>query len=238
MIKIAICDDDLITLNHTKEIIENYDKKDLQIYSYKSGEKLLESKEKFDIIFLDIDMNGINGIEAAKKIRVYDKKVKIIYVTNYTDYTYSAFSVHAFGYLVKPIKEEDLHKQLDEALSYMKEEEECLVEFITEDGLVRIDINKIYYFEYVSRKILMKTSDKTYIIRGKISVINDEMKKFGFEMPHKSFVVNLYNVKSTKGYDIYMMDESIIPLSQKKFTEFRRALNIYLSNHVEKRIRG
>lgn len=238
MIKIAICDDDLITLNHTKEIIENYDKKDLQIYSYKSGEKLLESKEKFDIIFLDIDMNGINGIEAAKKIRVYDKKVKIIYVTNYTDYTYSAFSVHAFGYLVKPIKEEDLHKQLDEALSYMKEEEECLVEFITEDGLVRIDINKIYYFEYVSRKILMKTSDKTYIIRGKISVINDEMKKFGFEMPHKSFVVNLYNVKSTKGYDIYMMDESIIPLSQKKSTEFRRALNIYLSNHVEKRIRG
>ena len=238
MIKIAICDDDLITLNHTKEIIENYDKKDLQIYSYKSGEKLLESKEKFDIIFLDIDMNGINGIEAAKKIRVYDKKVKIIYVTNYTDYTYSAFSVNAFGYLVKPIKEEDLHKQLDEALSYMKEEEECLVEFITEDGLVRIDINKIYYFEYVSRKILMKTSDKTYIIRGKISVINDEMKKFGFEMPHKSFVVNLYNVKSTKGYDIYMMDESIIPLSQKKSTEFRRALNIYLSNHVEKRIRG
>ena len=84
----------------------------------------------------------------------------------------------------------------------------------------------------------MKTSDKTYIIRGKISVINDEMKKFGFEMPHKSFVVNLYNVKSTKGYDIYMMDESIIPLSQKKSTEFRRALNIYLSNHVEKRIRG
>ena len=238
MIKIAICDDDLITLNHTKGVIENYNKKDLQIHLYKSGEELLESKEKFDIIFLDIDMNGINGIETAKKIRVYDKKVKIIYVTNYTDYTSSAFSVHAFGYLVKPIKEEDLHEQLDEALSYMKEEEECLVELITEDGIVRIDINKIYYFEYVSRKILMKTSDKTYIIRDKISVINDKMKEFGFEMPHKSFVVNLYNVKSIKGYDVYMMDESIIPLSQKKSTEFRSALNIYLSNHIEKQIRG
>ena len=65
---------------------------------------MLESEEKFDIIFLDIDMGGINGIETAKKIRIYDKKVKIIYVTNYTDYTSSAFSVHAFGYLVKPIK--------------------------------------------------------------------------------------------------------------------------------------
>ena len=223
---------------YPKEIIENYKEKDLQIYSYKSGEELLESEEKFDIIFLDIDMDGINGIETAKRIRVYDKKVKIIYVTNYTDYTSSAFSVHAFGYLVKPIKEEELNEQLDEALLYMKEDKECLVEFITEDGLVRIDIKKIYYFEYISRKIFMKTSDKTYIIREKISAINDKMKEFGFEMPHKSFVVNLYNVKSVKGYDVYMMDESIVPLSQKKSGEFRSALNVYLSNHIEKQIRG
>ncbi len=238
MIKIAICDDDLITLNNIKEIIGGYSQKDLQIYTYKSGEDLLGSKEKFNIIFLDIDMGGINGIETAKKIRVYDKKVKIIYVTNYTDYTSSAFSVHAFGYLVKPIKESELHEQLDEALSYMKEDEECLVEFTTEEGIVRIDIKKIYYFEYASRKILMKTSKKTYVIREKISVIYEKMKEFGFEMPHKSFVVNLYNVKSIKGYDVYMMDESRIPLSQKKSTEFRNSLNIYLSNHIEKQIRG
>ncbi len=57
-------------------------------------------------------------------------------------------------------------------------------------------------------------------------------------MPHKSFVVNLYNVKSIKGYDIFMMDESVIPLSQKKSTEFKKTLNIYLSNHIEKNIRG
>lgn len=239
MIKIAICDDDLITLNHTKEVLENYNKKDLQIYLYRSGEELLKKEEKFDIIFLDIDMMGINGIETAKKIRVYDKKVKIIYVTNYTDYTSSAFSVHAFGYLLKPIKKEKLYEQLDEALSYMKEEEEeCLVEFITEDGLLRIDVKKIYYFEYMTRKILIKTSDGTYTMKHKISEISEKMKAFGFEMPHKSFVVNLYNVKSIKGYDIYMMDESIIPLSQKKSSEFRNALNIYLSNHIEKQIRG
>lgn len=238
MIKIAICDDDLITLNHTKEVLEKYNKKDLQIYLYRSGEELLKREEKFDIIFLDIDMMGINGIETAKKIRVYDKKVKIIYVTNYTDYTSSAFSVHAFGYLLKPIKKEKLYEQLDEALSYMKEEEECLVEFITEDGLLRIDVKKIYYFEYMSRKILIKTSDGTYTMKHKISEISEKMKAFGFEMPHKSFVVNLYNVKSIKGYDIYMMDESIIPLSQKKSSEFRNALNIYLSNHIEKQIRG
>ena len=108
---------------------------------------------------------------------------------------------------------------------------------MTEGGLVRIDIKKIYYFEYASRKILVRTSEKTHIIKDKISAISDKMKNLGFEMPHKSFVVNLYNVKSIKGYDIYMMDESVIPLSQKKSSEFRNALNIYLSNHIEKQIR-
>ncbi|MEG0854952.1 MAG: LytTR family DNA-binding domain-containing protein [Terrisporobacter sp.] len=238
MIKIAICDDDLITLNHTKKLIEDFKVKEFEIKCYKSGEELLQSNEKFQIILLDIDMGGINGIETAKRIRIYDKQVKIIYVTNYTDYTSSAFSVHAFGYIVKPVKAKDLYEQLEEALSYMKEEKEELVEFVTNEGLLRIDLKKIYYFEYEARKILMKTSDKTYILKEKISDIGDKMKSYGFEMPHKSFVVNLYNVKSIKGYDIYMMDKSIIPLSQKKSTDFRNSLNIYLSNHIEEYRRG
>ncbi len=238
MINIAICDDDLITLHNTKDLIEEYKIKEFNIKTYSSGEELLKSKREFDIIFLDIDMGGINGIETAKRIRVYDKQVKIIYVTNYTDYTSMAFSVHAFGYLVKPLRLEEVHHQLNEALSYMKEDKEELVEFITNEGLVRINLNKIYYFEYQSRKVLMKTNDKIYILKEKISDISSRMRSYGFEMPHKSFVVNLYNVKSIKGYDIFMMDESVIPLSQKKSTEFRKTLNIYLSNHIEKNIRG
>ena len=147
-------------------------------------------------------------------------------------------STYAFGYLVKPLRLKEVHHQLNEALSYMKEDKEELVEFITNEGLVRINLNKIYYFEYQSRKVLMKTNDKIYILKEKISDISSRMRSHGFEMPHKSFVVNLYNVKSIKGYDIFMMDESVIPLSQKKSTEFRKTLNIYLSNHIEKNIRG
>lgn len=89
-------------------------------------------------------MKKLNGIETAKKIREYDKKVKIIYITNYTDYTYSAFSVHAFGYLVKPVKEKELYHHLEEALSYTEEDTSKELEFITEDGVIRIDTNNIY----------------------------------------------------------------------------------------------
>ncbi|MDK2586478.1 LytTR family DNA-binding domain-containing protein [Romboutsia sedimentorum] len=238
MLKIAICDDEVNIVNKIKSIIENYQKSIFEIQTYNSGEEIIKESKNFNIIFLDIDMNGINGIETGKKIREYDKLVKIIYVTNYTDYTSSAFSVHAFGYILKPVKEKEIYNQLDEVLSYSHEESSEILEFNTTEGNIRIDLKDIYYFEYKLRKVIMTTKDCTYTIKQKISEIGKYMEQYGFVMPHKSFSVNLHNVKSVKGYDIYMMDESIIPLSQKKSTQFRQSLNIYLSNKIERSKRG
>lgn len=238
MLNIAICDDEINILNKTKEILENYKKQSISVEVFLKGEDLVKSDLKFDIIFLDIDMTGINGIETAKLIREKDKKVKIIYVTNYTDYTSSAFSVHAFGYLLKPVNEKNIYQQLDEAISYMQEEISETLEFNTTDGVVRLELKDIYYFEYKQRKVIMKSKQDTYIIKQKISEIGKNMEAYDFIMPHKSFSVNLYNVKSIKGYDIYMMDGSIIPLSQKKSTQFRHRLNVYLSKKIEKGRKG
>lgn len=238
MINVAICDDEISVVDKTKKLIEEYNKYKINIHTYNKGEELIKSDITFDIIFLDIDMDGINGIETAKKIREYDKKVKIIYVTNYTDYTYSAFGVHAFAYLIKPINKDELYKQLDEVFSYIDEENDDNIEFITCEGLVRTSVKEICYFEYQSRKVVMKTLNKSYIINKKISDVAKEMEAYGFEIPHKSFCINLYNVKSVKGYDIYMMDGSIIPLSQKKSSLFRENLNIYISKQIDKQKRG
>ena len=205
MINIAICDDEINIINKTKKLIQDYDKEDIDIYVYESGEELINSDKEFHIIFLDIDMKGLDGIETAKKLRKYDKK--------------------------------ELYDQLDEALSYTGEISKNL-EFITRDGVIRIDTNSIYYFEYEQRKVIMKTIDKNYILKKKISEIGKDIQDYGFEMPHKSFVVNLYNIKTIKGYDVHMMDGSVIPLSQKKSSQFRDSLNRYLSKHINKSRRG
>ena len=75
---------------------------------YESGEKLVESDQNYDILFLDIDMDGMNGIETAKVLREKDKNVKIIYVTSYAEYVHYAFAVHAFAYLLKPVSQEQV----------------------------------------------------------------------------------------------------------------------------------
>lgn len=233
MINIAICDDDKKIIEQIKKYVMEYKKVESKVKTYSSGEQLLDAKLDFEIIFLDIDMTGLNGIETAKKIRNHDKSVKIIYVTSFTDYVNMAFEVHAFGYLNKPIKKEQIYKQLDEAVEYSKEErEEDYIEFVTLDGVIRLSPKEIYYFEYVSRKVKIKTLNKTYMIKEKITEVADKMEKYGFLMPHKSFTVNLFYIRTIKGYDIFMTDGSTIPLSQKKSAEFREQFNIFLENHI------
>lgn len=229
MLKIAICDDDKIMRLRLQEYLRDFEKL-FQVDSYASGEALLSSDVVYDFIFLDIDMKGISGIDTARLLRRKDKKVKIIYVTAYDDFRDYAFSVHAFAYLVKPVDKAKIQKILREALAYRSQEEpEKTVCFETENGLREIDIRDIYYFEYQGRRICMATKAGEIWLKDSINKIAQRMEAYGFLMPHKSFVVNLYHVKNLKGYDIYLTNGGIIPLSQKKSAEFRRKLAAYLA---------
>lgn len=90
---------------------------------YESGRKMIEDEEAYDIIFLDIEMPEINGIETAEALRKWDVRSKIIYLTNYSNFKSHAYKVHAFDYLCKPIKEEEIYAVLNEAVRYLEEAE-------------------------------------------------------------------------------------------------------------------
>ena len=219
MPKIAVCDDDKESVIRLKEMILSAGISK-EIDCYESGEKLVESDQNYDILFLDIDK---------------DKNVKIIYVTSYAEYVHYAFAVHAFAYLLKPVSQEQVKAQLQEAISYYqkrKKEDEISIRFETKDGSELVRINDIYYFEYRERRVYVKTKKENLIIRGGIREIAERMKGYDFAVPHKSFVVNLFYVKAVKGYDIRMMDGSLILLSQKKSTEFRSLLNKFLAGCI------
>lgn len=228
-IKIAICDDEKSELERTERILKQYQEVTLCIRTFQSGEALLTCKEQFHVIILDIDMKGINGIEAARQIRQRDKNVKLIYLTNYSDYTTFAFAVHAFAYLLKPVKEDELLFQISEAIEYGIPHPQPKLEFQAEEGIVRIPPSEILFFEYMDRKVLLHTNTKLYHCRKRIHEVAREMEEYHFVMPHKSFVVNLYAVQSIHGYEITLTDGSLIPLSQKKSTAFRMKLNRYLA---------
>lgn len=233
MIRIAVCDDQIMVREKIREIILKGEKNRYEVELFSCGEELLAASGKYEIIFLDIDMPGMDGIETAKELRKTDKHVDIIYITNYGGFAGYAFDVHAFGYLLKPVKEQEIKRQLKEVMEYRKKEQKKPeIELYTVTGRIRMPVEEIYYYEYSSRVLTVHTGRGIYYEKKKISDCLEQMETYGFAMPHKSFVVNLDQVKGIRGYEITLMDGSVLPLSQKKGRSFREQLNIFLAEKL------
>lgn len=232
MYLISICDDDSAMRKFIHETVMATGIP-CRIEEYSDGCRLLKEYSQCDILFLDIDMPGINGIDTAKRIRRTDKNVKIIYVTGYQDYIQRSFSIHPFSFLVKPVSKADIERQLKEAVTYGEEvRNEAVLHFHTCGGVEEFQISDIYYLEYLNRKIRMVTKRGEYFLRGRITDYVKELSQYGFACPHKSFTVNLFYVKAIKGYDIQMLNGDKIPLSQKRSAAFRSILGSVQAEYI------
>ena len=247
MLSIAICDDDKSDAAKIEALIKDYmslKQMPYQLKRFHSGEELLEAKEVFELLFLDIALGGMNGIQVGKLIRETNHNAKIIYTTSYKQYCKQAVNrVHAFAYLVKPITKDKMDRQLDEILQCIVEEHEKeeTVKFeileITGDGELEVrikdfEVKDIYYFEYFNRKIKIKLEHEEYFFRDKMKDLADKMQIHNFEICHQCFLINLRHVKKIKGYDVFLNNNDKIPVSQKKSADFRKKLNAFIQSAI------
>ncbi len=234
MYQIAVCDDEKTLRENVKKQILEWDST-LEVELFSSARELLENYRSFHVVFLDIDMEGMDGIAAGKRIRQIDKEVKIVYLTAYRDYAAGAFEVHAFSYLVKPVGREKLFSVLEEAFLYVKSAKpRHIMDFHTVSGVVCLPAEEIYYFEYENRRIRIVTAHEEYFLVERIGNILKRMAEFGFSMPHRSFVVNMFHVKNIRNQEIELDNGEKLPLSQKKQKSFKQELAAYLSKCLEK----
>lgn len=232
MYRIAVCDDDIQMRRFLRSAAEESGIA-CTVKEFSDGAELLRDGREYDILLLDIDMPVVNGMDAARQIRRKDRKAKIIYVTGYQDYMQRSFQTHPFSFLVKPVKKEEVIKQLREAVLYSREEENAVtLRLLTTQGMEEIAVPDLYYLEYQSRKLRLVMKQGERMIRGKLSDYLERLTPYGFASPHKSFIVNLYHVKSIRGYDIRMMNGDQVPLSQKRSVEFRGLLGKYQADRL------
>ncbi|SES97554.1 LytR/AlgR family response regulator transcription factor [[Clostridium] polysaccharolyticum] len=237
MLKIAICDNEpvIISLIETflKELSEEYGLV-LDVRTFTKGEQLCKSKEQYEIIFLDIGLEGENGIEVAEKIRFLDMEVKIVFVTAFRDFMKDAFRIHAFDYIEKPVTKSKMENVLLEVLKYRGVNGNCLLSLRTNSGIIKKKLENIQYFEYSNRDVLLYDSENQIerLPREKISSIAERMKIYYFEVSHKSFVVNLYHVEGIKNYTVYMKSGIALPLSQRYSKGFRKSMHDYLNRSI------
>lgn len=223
MINVAICDDDVAitgTLeNMIREICKNnFIAVDTDVFW--DGEKLIEAIEHkiyYDMIFLDIEMLGEDGITVARKIRTIDTNVLIVYVTSYDSYMLEAFSVRPFRFLLKPVKQDEMKRCLLEGYKDISGSDNyfrCCFQRINH----KILINEILYFESKKRKIYVVTEKEIFELYGKLNEIEKclEYSKATFLRIHQSFLVNYKHVKDLANDYVVMDNGKWISISEER----------------------
>lgn len=240
MIRIAVVDDEREQIDDLVEIIScffNQENIKYIINDFESGETLLKSQISFDIIFLDIQMGGIDGIETAQKLRINNKRTALFYVTSYSDYVLKSMSLHPFAFIVKPYSKDEIYKNLEDYIEFTNNmSTESIIEYFKfqyEKQLIKINIDEICYFHYMGNRIIeIVTKTRKYQISDSISKLFETLNHKIFLMPEQSFIVNIEHISRIDGKDktLVMKNGCIIPIARRKYTEFFNLLNEYLSN--------
>lgn len=237
MIRIAIVDDEKEQIKKIKSIVEEFVQSndiEYQIQEFLSGEDLLNSSISMDLIFLDIQMNGIDGIATAQKLRAENKKVVLFYVTNYAEEMSRSFSVHPFAFVEKPINKNKLLKNLQDFLEYTNATvQKKMITLKSVQGDITVCIQDIIYLEYIgNRKINMFIGDKKKVLYGSIKQIIQILSPYDFIQTHESFIVNEAHIHSVNSFCIVMNNHVEIPIAQKKQKQIIEKISYYLHQQL------
>ena len=233
IINIAIVEDEKIQ----SELIKTYvavwaSKKNIiaaaeAFYSAESFDFTWSMNKKYDIVLLDIQMSGQNGIELAKKIRKEDNMISIIFITAVTDYIQEGYDVSAINYLIKPVDERKLYECLDRALQKIPEEEKAIL-IDAEGEIIRVRQKDIIYVEAFSHTIDINTAEKKLTVRKSISSIEKELDEKMFVRCHRSYIVGLKYVKRIESSEIELDNGKLIPVSRRQYSNTNMAfINYY-----------
>ncbi len=237
--QIAVCDDEKGMRDMFAEKIGRlYPKADLSLY--RSGEELLLSDKEPDILLLDIQMPGKNGMETAKELRRQNKKAIIIFVTALDDFVFQAFDVGAFHYLVKPFDDEKFAEVLFSAVKQFedrkkledagrKREKPSLM--ITTGGEhVIVNLEDIVYAEIFDRKVILHTMDADIEYYGKMKEL-EEKAGDEFYRTHRSYLVNFGFIRKYDATTVYLKSGQAL-ISKQNYGAFVKA---YLRYNQRKR---
>lgn len=231
MLNIAICDDEECYLNELSNLINENTLNDIQytLNTYESGEKLLNGieKDKVDILFLDIEMNGIYGIETGKIIKQKNPNCIIFFVTSHNNYITDIFRLDSFQFLQKPINHEDFKYDYDRAITKYKNDHIYLE--VKVNGRTRnILLGEIKFIEVTSREIKIHLKNEVVIHNGKFSLYEEKLKAFNFSKTHKSYLVNLTQIEAIENDRVYLRGiGDYIPISRNYKNDFLNEYHKY-----------
>ncbi|MBS6642360.1 MAG: response regulator transcription factor [Clostridiaceae bacterium] len=237
MYKVAICDDEeqvRIQLREYMERLVEEEGSKAAVHVYDSGEDFIERYDgAYDIIFLDIKMYDLDGIEAARRIRKFNKEVCIIFISSMVQYALDCFKVRAFGFLKKPLTYEEFRMEVKEALSNITDDKngkEIAVK--TGRGTKWVQTHRIRYAEVQNHEIILHMGVAEIRFYGKLKEMEEQLKDCSFLRCHSSFLVNCIHIQEVRPLSLLLDNGEEIPISKHRKKEFMEELTRYAGGRL------
>lgn len=226
---IAVVDDEKVIREYLCELIERQ-KPESCVESYATGEELLVAGKMFDIVFLDIQMDGMNGIEAARSLRKRQEETVLIFITGIREYVFDALDLYAFQYLLKPVDEKKFAEVLNRAAREAGRKKEKRGLFIKTKNIM-LDQADILYIESRGKKVEIHIAGEKESIQ--IYAAMEELEgQLGeaFYRCHRAYLVNMAHIAEYGSDSITLTSGDRVYLAKKKYGEFVKAYMWHLQN--------
>lgn len=231
--KIAICDDIKEYRNTIKCYVHEFFKmKDLkcEVNEFDNGKALLMSDNRYDILFLDIELGDINGIEIAKQIQTTYSSTIILIITSHNEYLDDAMDIKVTRYIDKPISQTRVFSALNKSLELINQQ--FIVLHTIDNRIVRIKVTDIVYAEAKLKRVSVATLQNGIItIKESLKVIRNKLPETSFATPHNSYVVNLDHIGTYRRDELIMVapyNKVRITVTSRKQTAFKRQFLSYI----------
>lgn len=219
MLRIAICDDEASARDALRILLEKFlvEESEEIVYEFSSGINAVSWLQKhpgeIDLLFLDVEMKGLNGMETAERIRKFDENLIIVFVTGYSDYVFEGYRVGALDYMIKPIPETKLTELLHRVREKMTLNNEKSYFLKNADGTWRFRLQDILYFYSDKRKVILVTDSGEYPFYAKLDEVEKQLASH-FIRVHQRFLINPENVDHL-GHDHMLLNGKKVPCSRK-----------------------
>lgn len=237
MYQIAIVEDD----EHASKMLSCY----LERYGEENGEKyevswfanaidFEVSKRSFDLVFLDIQLPGISGMETAQLFRTYDEETPIIFVTNLAQYAVKGYEVDALDFIVKPVQYFDFRLRMDRAMRHIKRNSGQKIVAKTQDGMRVITVSDIAYVEVKNHSLDYHLANESAAVTvyGTLSGFEREVAGSSFVRISNSCLANMNHIKLVRGGELIMSDGTVLYFSRSKKHEAVATITSFLGGSL------
>ncbi|WFR57542.1 LytTR family DNA-binding domain-containing protein [Anaerocolumna sp. AGMB13025] len=231
VVQIAVCDDEIIFLEDMVNQIATQFRKsgsEININSFMDGTNLLEENSNipFDVLFLDIEMPGISGIEVAETIRASNPFVIIIFITNRDDLVFHSLRYRPFRFIRKTHLREELPEAIEAIVKKLRSENQYITVSFNNSS-TQIRITEIMYVESYKHDIFLYIQDEKYRIKSNLKIMEKELEGYGFIRVHSGFLVNYRYIFSIDKTKVILNNKEMVPLSRYRSEAVKQKLQLF-----------